>query len=64
MLTDKVTATSWGGALTVVIATILARYGIVLDPTIEAAGVSLLLVLAGYLKRETRPVSAAKHEGL
>lgn len=62
MLTDKVTATTWGGALTVVIATILARYGIVLDPTIEAAGVSALLVLAGYLKRENRPVTGSKHE--
>lgn len=63
MLTDKVTATTWGGALTVLITAILARYGIVLDPTIEAAGVSALLVLAGYLKKETRPVIAAKHEG-
>lgn len=63
MLTDKVTATTWGGALTVVIAALMGRFGIVLDPTIEAAGVSLLLVLAGYLKRENRPVSAAKHEG-
>lgn len=51
---DKPAAGSIAGTFTVLIVGILAVYGIVLDPTVVAAAVTLISFAGAWLKTETK----------
>lgn len=51
---DKPAAGSIAGTVTVLIVGILAVYGVMLDPTVVAAAVTLISFAASWVKTETK----------
>jgi dolichol kinase len=61
--TDKVASGAIAGAAATVVIGVLALFGIVLDPSLVAAAVTLITFAAAWIKTETRGTGTKPSDG-